>query len=219
MKETAISAVSDAISGGVGSALPHTKLGKALGDFGSKLKQGISDFISPKAVLPSGDTVSGNMSNSGTVEMPVFELNDLQKNYKEIVQSGGSRLDNVVSDVSAGAGDVSGKTGSAIGKPDFIVTEKGTVMPTNKDFNLVDTRIPTGKEGGDWFQIHNTEGHGTLGNPHTHYPEINTNGNVGSTVRRDVPTTAQDIDKADDLLRNGTMRERINRKDKGGPIR
>jgi hypothetical protein len=91
-------------------------------------------------------------------------------------------------------------------------------MPTNKDFNLVDANTPTNMRG-DWFQIHNTHGHGSLGTTHTHYPEINTYGNVGSTVRRDVSTTAEHIDKADSLIRSGAMRERINRKDLGGPVK
>lgn len=109
-----------------------------------------------------------------------------------------------------------GSSGS--GKIDFIVTENGTVMPTNKDFNLVDANTPTNMQG-DWFQIHNTHGHGSLGTTHTHYPEINTYGNVGSTVRRDISTTAEHIDKADSLIRSGAMRERINRKDLGGPVK
>jgi hypothetical protein len=52
-------------------------------------------------------------------------------------------------------------------KPDFIVSSKGTAMPTNKDFNLVDSKKP-----GDWFQIHNKHTDAKApGISHTHFPE------------------------------------------------
>ncbi len=54
------------------------------------------------------------------------------------------------------------------GKPDFIVSPNGTTMPTNKDFNLVDSN----KKGSDWFQIHNKHTDAKVnGSTHTHYPE------------------------------------------------
>lgn len=97
-------------------------------------------------------------------------------------------------------------------KPDFLVTAKGTVMPTNKDFNLVDAN----KSGGDWFQIHNTHTDAkALGISHTHYPMRHS----ASTTREIRVTTGADIDKADQLVRSGVMRERVNRSDKGGVIK
>jgi RHS repeat-associated protein len=95
-------------------------------------------------------------------------------------------------------------------RPDFIVSSKGTAMPTNKDFNLVDS-----KKQGDWFQIHNTHTDAKApGISHTHFPERHHQ----STTREIKRTSGSDIDKADGLLRSGQMRERLNRGDKGGPL-
>lgn len=91
---------------------------------------------------------------------------------------------------------------------DFIVSPKGTAMSTKKDYNLVDTK----QENGDWFQIHNTHGHGDLGKTHTHFPEQHGQ----RRVRRDRKTNGSDMDFADQKLRDGSMRERTGRKDKGG---
>nr|WP_255324585.1 hypothetical protein [Budvicia aquatica] len=93
-------------------------------------------------------------------------------------------------------------------KPDFIVSPNGTVMPTSKDVNLVDAQ----QEGGSWFQIHNTHNDMKVNSvPHTHFPTIH----LKSIVREIKKTDGADLDKADKLLRDGTMRERIGRKDRG----
>ena len=103
-------------------------------------------------------------------------------------------------------------------KVDFIVTPNGVVMPTNKNYDLVDSQIPTNK-GGSWIQIHNTHIHDGL-TPHTHFPEVSVGENgYARTDRRYKATDASDIEYADKVLRDGSMRERINRKDKGGPIK
>lgn len=95
-------------------------------------------------------------------------------------------------------------------KPDFIVSSKGTAMPTNKDFNLVDSKKP-----GDWLQIHNTHADAKApGISHTHFPRRHNQ----STTREIRTTSGSDIDKADGLLRSGQMRERLNRTDKGGEL-
>lgn len=70
-------------------------------------------------------------------------------------------------------------------------------MSTNQDFNLVSTTIPT-NQGEEFFQIHNNHSH--RGNtPHTHRQQVNTNPvtGVSSSKRVDNPTTAVDIDYAD----------------------
>ncbi|ASP38602.1 hypothetical protein CHH28_07895 [Bacterioplanes sanyensis] len=96
-------------------------------------------------------------------------------------------------------------------KPDFIVSPNGTTMPTNKDFNLVDSN----KQGGDWFQIHNKHTDAKVdGSPHTHYPKQHAN----SRTREIKSTDGADIDRADQALRDGLMRERLDRKDKGGQL-
>jgi hypothetical protein len=100
-------------------------------------------------------------------------------------------------------------TKGAGGKADFIVSPKGTTLPTNKDFNLVDSN----KNGGDWFQIHNKHTDAKVGgSPHSHYPKQH-----GKNRTREIKRTdGGDLDRADNALRNGTMRERKNRGDKGG---
>lgn len=93
-------------------------------------------------------------------------------------------------------------------KTNFIVTSKGTVMDTSKNYNL----IGTGKKG-DWFQIHNW-GKEEIGFdfPHTHSPKINTNGVHVSVNRVISNTTDADINLADKLLRTGQMILRKGRK-------
>jgi len=95
------------------------------------------------------------------------------------------------------------------GKPDFIVSPNGTALPTNKDFNLVDSN----KKGGDWLQIHNKHTDAKVdGSPHTHFPKQH-----GKSRTREIKRTdGGDIDRADSALRNGSMRQRKNRGDKGG---
>ncbi|MBQ3665373.1 MAG: hypothetical protein II919_04640, partial [Lachnospiraceae bacterium] len=86
-------------------------------------------------------------------------------------------------------------------KPDFIVTPEGTVMDTSKNYNLVGSG-----EQGDWFQIHNYgKPEDGFGFPHTHKPQLNTNGTNTSYKRVVSNTTAADIDYADELLRTGKM--------------
>lgn len=49
-------------------------------------------------------------------------------------------------------------------------------------------------------------------------PQININpeNGIGSSKRLDLEINASDINYADEALRNGTLRNRINRKDVGG---
>ena len=95
----------------------------------------------------------------------------------------------------------------------FLVTPNGTVVDTTKNIDLV-----SNSNNGDWFQIHFDHEHDGL-SPHTHYPEKNIapNGRE-STVRRYKATTAEDIDFADKKIKDGEMRQRNGRKDKGGPL-
>jgi len=99
----------------------------------------------------------------------------------------------------------------AANKPNFIVSSSGTTMPTNKDFNLVDST----KKGGNWFQIHNKHMDAKVdGSPHTHYPMQHD----GSRTREIKNTDGSDLDFADKALKDGSMRERLNRSDDGGVI-
>ena len=101
--------------------------------------------------------------------------------------------------------------------PNYIVTPEGVVMPTNQDFNLVSTTTPTNK-GGEYIQIHNQHTHGNLNNPHTHKPQINVDPvtGIGSSKRLDIETSARDINYADKSMKNGNLRIRFGKKDKGG---
>jgi hypothetical protein len=98
---------------------------------------------------------------------------------------------------------------------DLLVTPNGTAIRAVIDTNLVSTTMPTNL-GGDWFQIHFTHSHEGIA-PHTHYPEVHTGSNgYVNTNRMDRPTTAQDIDFADQSIKDGRLRLRENRGDKGG---
>ena len=101
--------------------------------------------------------------------------------------------------------------------PNYIVMPEGVVMPTNQDFNLVSTTTPTNK-GGEYIQIHNQHTHGNLNNPHTHKPQINVDPvtGIGSSKRLDIETSARDINYADKSMKNGNLRIRFGKKDKGG---
>ena len=84
--------------------------------------------------------------------------------------------------------------GSITNNPDFIVTPEGVALPTNQDFNLVSTSVPTDK-GGEYLQIHTQHAHGSLNNPHTHRPQINIDPSTGisSSKRVSDDTKANDI--------------------------
>jgi RHS repeat-associated protein len=100
----------------------------------------------------------------------------------------------------------------------FHVTPEGVALPPGKDFNLV----PTAQgQKGDFLQIHQKHEHGTLNaesgiGAHTHKPEVHTSPTgATSTKRVDSATTAGDINQADAALKDGTMRERTGRNDRG----
>lgn len=97
----------------------------------------------------------------------------------------------------------------AVSRP-FIVTPSGTILPGGKDVNLVPTATGTG-----WLQIHDSHADGKE-QPHTHRPEthIGPNGEV-DVNRTSGPTTAADIDEADKRVKDGELRPRTDRKDKG----
>ena len=94
------------------------------------------------------------------------------------------------------------------GLTDFIVSPQGTVVPTNEDINLVST-----SDDNNWFQIHFKHEHDGL-NPHTHFPEKHDK----NTKRGYKATDANDLDYADKMLREGKMRHRKNRNDRGGCV-
>lgn len=74
-------------------------------------------------------------------------------------------------------------------------------MDTSKNYNLVGTG-----DAGDWFQIHNYgKAEDGFDFPHTHYPEINTNGIYTSVKRMVDNTKSEHINLADELLRIGKM--------------
>lgn len=91
----------------------------------------------------------------------------------------------------------------------FIVTPNGVVMPP-KDVNLVPTATGTG-----WLQIHTSHDHDGV-SPHTHRPEVHEGpGGEIDVERTTEPTTPADIDEADQRVKDGELRPRTDRKDKG----
>ena len=99
------------------------------------------------------------------------------------------------------------------GRP-HIVTPDGVVLPGGKDVNLVPTAQGAAK-GVPWTQIHDGHDHDGM-RPHTHDPKEHRSPDGKVDVKRDPhPTTAADIDKADKRVKDGDLRPRRNRKDKG----
>jgi RHS repeat-associated protein len=93
----------------------------------------------------------------------------------------------------------------------FITTPNGVTLPPNQDFNLVPTN-----PGDKWLQIHGTHDHAGI-DPHTHYPEVHIGpSGRGKTNRMYNPTTADDIERANEALELGEMRHRNGKQDKGG---
>ncbi len=140
-----------------------------------------------------------------------------------------NKVDDVATDVSAVA-KVEGASASGGGPKAlppgpktpaaweiFRVTDDGVVLPPG-DHNLVPTAPPI-KGDPKWLQIHQTHGHGKLPTPHTHRPRVHRgpDGKTRSVTRKESGTTADDIREADRRLREGEIRWRRNRKDKGGP--
>ena len=115
-----------------------------------------------------------------------------------------------------GNADGSSKESAQSSKSDFVVAPRGTVMDTSKDYNLVSTTTLI-NQGGEFIQIHNSHLH--RGNmPHTHKQQVNTNPvtGVSSSKRVDNFTTVTDIDYTDSVLKEGTLRIRVNKDDVGG---
>lgn len=105
--------------------------------------------------------------------------------------------------------------GASKGGGAFHVTPEGVALPPGKDVNLV----PTAQgQKGDFIQIHqtHTDAKAQGGFAHTHKPEVHTAPDgTGRTTRTTTSTTADDINQADAALKDGTLRERTSRKDKG----
>ena len=123
----------------------------------------------------------------------------------EAAKSSAKTTVNVAEEVGKGASKSGSSATNIISrsdtKPDFIVTPNGTAMDTSKNYNLIGTG-----EKGDWFQIHNIgKSEPGFGFPHTHKPQMNTDGVHISYNRVVSNTSADDIDYADILLRNGIM--------------
>ncbi|HEV7920876.1 MAG TPA: RHS repeat-associated core domain-containing protein [Thermoanaerobaculia bacterium] len=94
-----------------------------------------------------------------------------------------------------------------------VVTPTGVILPGGKDVNLVPTAAGA-SDGTGWVQIHDSHPHDGA-QPHTHYPETQTGDGKTRTTREDRPTTADDIDEADQNVKDGKLRPRKNRQDKG----
>ena len=171
-------------------------LGLSVAGMGMAGKSLAKDGKALKAVSQGNVNVKPATVSNRTIIDPPYKM-DLQK----FAKNGGNK--NIIN--------------STKNNPDFIVTPEGVVMPTNRDFNLVSTTVPTNK-GGEFLQIHTQHLHKKLTNPHTHKPQFNVDHATGieSSKRLDAETSVDDINYADKVLRNGKLRIRSNRKDKGG---
>jgi len=103
----------------------------------------------------------------------------------------------------------------SLSKRPNLVTPTGVVLPGGKNVDLVPT-AQGAANGTPWVQIHDDHDHN--GQPHTHTPEVHEGPNGEIDVKRlDAPTTAADIDDADKKVKEGDLRPRRNRRDKGDP--
>ena len=158
---------------------------------------GNGDFM-PPAVIPKQPLPSLDPKRPSLVPEPPRQLPAVIYPLPQDLLGGNpqNRVGGPVADVPNSGNRVSG----SVPKPDFIVTPNGTVMDTGKNYNLIGSGMQ-----GDWFQIHNIGKPEDVGFPHTHSPQLNTDGQHTSYNRVVTSTVADDIDLADHLLRTGKM--------------
>ena len=88
-------------------------------------------------------------------------------------------------------------------------------MKAGDDFNLVSSQKSV-TEGGDFVQVHGSHSHKGQ-QPHAHRSETHTGPNgVSSTKRNNNANVGQAMTDADKGLKDGSLRHRENRNDKGG---
>ena len=124
-QQTAMTGVTSALTGGAGSAIPSTKAGKALDKLGKKVEGQVRILVDAmdNARMPKAVTSTGHSTQFLPVAMDVprtgsVELNDVQKNYRKIVNQADS-VSIPVSGNGAGASEV-----SAAERPVFEVSRE-----------------------------------------------------------------------------------------------
>lgn len=109
------------------------------------------------------------------------------------------------------AGRAASKVDSvADGRSVWTATSDGVVIPPGKDFDLVPTSTPNPRDP-QWVQVHGSHPHKGDPRPHAHGPE------AGTGRRSDQPL-AESMRRADRGIKDGTLRERVDRSDKGGTL-
>ena len=117
--QVGFSALIDGVTGGVGSGIVNSKVGKKLAEVQDKAVGYIKDKVgsisrninSPKLATPDGMVLGNIDDNIGKVNIPKVEKNPVQKNFLEATSNTGSdigeRVDTVVKGLgSTGAGGV-----------------------------------------------------------------------------------------------------------------
>ena len=174
----------------------------ASGSIRNAMNTVFSDVIVPMVDFTEDIRAAGNCVSNGCSPIEAGSL---------ILGVAGRRVEGVADGIKGLGKLAKGLDDVPSTKPDFIVSPNGTAMSTKKDLNLVDAN----KSGGEWFQIHNTHLDKKVdGSPHTHFlkqNDLNRNRMIKST-------DGNDLDFADKKLKNKIMRERVNRKDKGGVL-
>jgi hypothetical protein len=91
----------------------------------------------------------------------------------------------------------------------WTATEDGVILPPNTDIDVVPT-LPLNPRNPQWASVHGSHAHRGDPRAHAHGPEPGT----GRRIDTPLADTMRNIDQR---LRNGTVRLRQNRQDRGGP--
>ncbi|WP_286071280.1 RHS repeat-associated core domain-containing protein [Stenotrophomonas sp. 57] len=102
-----------------------------------------------------------------------------------------------------------GASAAADGRKVWTATNDGVILPPGKDMDLVPTSAPNPRNPG-WVQVHGSHPHAGDPRAHAHGPD------PSSGKRIDTPL-AESMRKGDAGLKDGSLRHRENRQDRGGP--
>ncbi|WP_343651785.1 RHS repeat-associated core domain-containing protein [Stenotrophomonas sp.] len=102
-----------------------------------------------------------------------------------------------------------GASAAADGRKVWTATNDGVILPPGKDIDLVPTSAPNPRNP-EWVQVHGSHPHAGDPRAHAHGPD------PSSGKRIDTPL-AESMRKGDAGLKDGSLRHRENRQDRGGP--
>ncbi|WP_313435422.1 RHS repeat-associated core domain-containing protein [Stenotrophomonas sp.] len=102
-----------------------------------------------------------------------------------------------------------GASAAADGRKVWTATNDGVILPPGKDMDLVLTSAPNPRNP-EWVQVHGSH-------PHAGDPRAHAHGTDPSSGKRIDTPLAESMRKGDAGLKDGSLRHRENRQDRGGP--